>query len=58
VTSRREGSAVVYSLTSPKVAELLTVARGILTEVLSGQAELLADLQAAADGGTGRSRSK
>jgi ArsR family transcriptional regulator len=56
VTSRREGSTVVYSLTSPKVAELLTVARGILTEVLSGQAELLADLQATADA-AGPSRS-
>jgi ArsR family transcriptional regulator len=55
VISRREGSSVVYSLTSPKVAELLTVARGILTEVLSGQAELLADLRATAEI-TGRPR--
>lgn len=46
VTSRRQGPAVVYSLTSPRVAELLTVARSILSEVLSGQAEILADLQA------------
>jgi ArsR family transcriptional regulator len=46
VTSRREGTAVIYSLTSPAVAELLVVARTILTEVLSGQVELLADLQA------------
>ena len=35
-----------YSLTSPQVAELLAVARRILTEVLSGQVELLADLRA------------
>jgi DNA-binding transcriptional ArsR family regulator len=48
VTIRKEGSTVYYSLTSPQVAELLTVARRILTEVLTGQAELLADLQAAA----------
>lgn len=48
VTFRKEGSAVYYSLTSPQVAELLTVARRILTEVLAGQVELLADLQAAA----------
>jgi DNA-binding transcriptional ArsR family regulator len=47
VTSRKEGSTVYYSLTSPQVAELLAVARRILTEVLTGQAELLADLQAA-----------
>lgn len=46
VVARKEGSAVYYSLTSQKVAELLAVARGILTAVLTGQAELLADLQA------------
>ena len=46
VTSRKEGSAVYYSLTSPQVAELLAVARRILTEVLTGQVELLADLRA------------
>jgi DNA-binding transcriptional ArsR family regulator len=48
VITRREGSAVYYSLTSPQVAELLRVARAILSGVLAGQAELLADLQAAA----------
>jgi DNA-binding transcriptional ArsR family regulator len=47
VTFRKEGSTVYYSLTSPHVAELLAVARRILTEVLAGQVELLADLQAA-----------
>lgn len=46
VTSRKEGAAVHYALTSPHVAELLAVARRILTEVLTGQAELLAGLQA------------
>jgi DNA-binding transcriptional ArsR family regulator len=46
-TFRKEGSTVVYTLTSPQVAELLTVARRILTEVLVGQAELLADLRTA-----------
>lgn len=46
VVPRKEGSAVYYSLTSPEVAELLAVARRILTEVLAGQVELLADLQA------------
>ncbi|SFG69571.1 ArsR family transcriptional regulator [Streptomyces mirabilis] len=47
VKTRREGSTVYYSLTSPHVAELLRVARTILSGVLAGQAELLADLQAA-----------
>jgi hypothetical protein len=35
---------VCYALTSPQVAELLTVARAILTGVVAGQAELLEDL--------------
>ena len=48
VTFRKEGSTVYYSLTSPQVAELLAVARRILTEVLAGQVELLADLRTAA----------
>ncbi|MGI3199330.1 ArsR/SmtB family transcription factor [Streptomyces sp. GLT-R25] len=47
VVTRKEGSTVYYSLTSPHIAELLRVARTILSGVLAGQAELLADLQAA-----------
>ena len=46
VTTRKEGSAVFYSLTSPRVAELLAVARSILTEVLSEQVVLIEDLKA------------
>jgi DNA-binding transcriptional ArsR family regulator len=46
VAVRKEGAAVVYSLTSPQLSDLLAVARRILTEVLSGQVELLADLRA------------
>jgi DNA-binding transcriptional ArsR family regulator len=46
VTTRREASTVFYSLTSPQVAELLAVARRILTTVLSDQLELLGDLRA------------
>lgn len=46
VVARREGSGVHYSLTNPQVAELLAVARSILSGVLAGQAELLADLRA------------
>jgi DNA-binding transcriptional ArsR family regulator len=45
VTTRKEGTTVFYSLTSPEIAELLRVARQILTGVLAGQAELLADLR-------------
>ncbi|MEU9450336.1 metalloregulator ArsR/SmtB family transcription factor [Streptomyces sp. NPDC048277] len=47
VRTRKEGSNVYYSLASPELAELLRVARSILSGVLAGQAELLADLQAA-----------
>lgn len=46
VATRREGSAVYYALVSPQVAELLAVARRILTEVISSQVELLEDLRA------------
>jgi DNA-binding transcriptional ArsR family regulator len=46
VTTRKEGSTVYYSLRSPEFAELLAVARVILTSVLTGQVELLEDLQA------------
>ncbi len=41
VTARREGLSVTYELTSPRVKELLIVARAILTGVVAGQAELL-----------------
>ncbi|MBW8797414.1 MAG: helix-turn-helix transcriptional regulator [Streptomyces sp.] len=47
VRTRKEGSNVYYSLASPQLAELLRVARSILSGVLAGQAELLADLQSA-----------
>jgi len=45
VQTRKEGSTVYYSLTSSEVAELLAVARKILLSVLTGQVELLEDLQ-------------
>lgn len=45
VVTRRNGSAVFYSLVNPQVAELLRVARRLLTEVLASQAELLDDLR-------------
>ncbi|MER6446468.1 MULTISPECIES: helix-turn-helix transcriptional regulator [Streptomyces] len=46
VVTRREGSSVYYALTDPEIVELLRVARSILSGVLEGQAELLADLKA------------
>ncbi|MGC5003558.1 metalloregulator ArsR/SmtB family transcription factor [Streptomyces sp. NBC_00353] len=47
VTSAREGSTVVYELASGDVAELMRTARRILTEMLAGQNELLAELRGA-----------
>lgn len=49
VVTRKEGATVIYSLVSPQVAELLAVARRILTEVLTSQAGLLDDLRTAAE---------
>jgi ArsR family transcriptional regulator len=46
VAPRREGSSVHYSLTSPVTAELMQVARRLLTEVLAGDATVLAQLRA------------
>jgi ArsR family transcriptional regulator len=46
VVTRKEGSIVFYSLVSPQVADLLAVARRILTEVLASQVGLLDDLRA------------
>ena len=46
VVARREGVTVYYTLTSPRVAELLVVARSILSGVHADRAELLADLRA------------
>ncbi|MFF6999254.1 ArsR/SmtB family transcription factor [Streptomyces sp. NPDC008313] len=45
VTSRREGSTVVYALASGDVADLMRAARRILTEMLAGRNELLAELR-------------
>jgi len=43
VVARRDGLSVTYALTSPRVAELLLIARAILTGVVAGQAETLED---------------
>ncbi|MBN9743551.1 transcriptional regulator [Amycolatopsis sp. A1MSW2902] len=58
VTTCKEGSSVIYALTSPHVAELLAVARQILTKVLAGQAELLDDLREPAASARNRGSSR
>ncbi|GAA0907430.1 ArsR/SmtB family transcription factor [Virgisporangium aurantiacum] len=45
VASGKSGSTVLYTLSSPRVAELLRVARGILTEVLDVRVEQLSGLR-------------
>ncbi|MFI7120914.1 ArsR/SmtB family transcription factor [Amycolatopsis sp. NPDC049868] len=47
VTSTREGSTVVYALAGGDVVELLRAARRILTELLTDQNALLAQLREA-----------
>ncbi|MFI7356408.1 ArsR/SmtB family transcription factor [Streptomyces avidinii] len=46
VTSTRNGATVVYALAGGDVAQLMLAARRILTEVLTGQSELLEELRA------------
>lgn len=45
VTSSRSGSTVLYTLSSPDVAELLRAGRHLLASLISGQDELLAALR-------------
>ncbi|WP_405018041.1 metalloregulator ArsR/SmtB family transcription factor [Kitasatospora sp. NBC_00070] len=45
VTATREGNTVVYALATPDVAELLRAARRILTEMITDQGALLAELR-------------
>nr|WP_272922078.1 metalloregulator ArsR/SmtB family transcription factor [Streptomyces sp. SID4936] len=47
VTSVREGSTVLYELSGGDVAELMRAARRILTEMLAGRNQLLAELREA-----------
>ena len=48
VVTEKQGNSVIYSLAAPEVADLLAVARHVLTEVLSGQVEMWRDLQTTA----------
>ena len=47
VVARKDGNAVIYSIASDDIAELLTVARKVLFGLLSDQVGVLKDLQAA-----------
>ena len=51
VGTRKQGTSVYYSLSSPELAELLAVARRFLTARLAGQADLLRDLEDEAPSG-------
>ncbi|WP_096867683.1 ArsR/SmtB family transcription factor [Mycolicibacter icosiumassiliensis] len=46
VTATKDGNAVVYSIASPVITELLAVARKALTGMLNEQVALLDDLRA------------
>ena len=46
VVARKDGNAVIYSIASQDIAELLTVARKVLSGLLSDQVGVLKDLQA------------
>ncbi|WP_326544720.1 metalloregulator ArsR/SmtB family transcription factor [Mycolicibacterium sp. ND9-15] len=45
VTARKEGTNVIYSIASPDIAELLAVARKVLTTVLADRVAALEDLR-------------
>lgn len=45
VTARKEGTNVIYSIGSPDIAELLAVARKVLTTVLNDRVAVLEDLR-------------
>ena len=47
VTATREGNTVVYAMAGGDVADLMRAARRILTELLAGQNQLLAELREA-----------
>lgn len=47
VAGRKDGNTVIYSITSPDIAELLLVARRVLTGMLTDRVAVLEDLRAA-----------
>jgi len=45
VTARKEGTTVQYALANPRIAEILSVARAILSHRLTGHRTLLQELR-------------
>jgi len=45
VEARKDGNTVIYPISSPDIAELLAVARKVLTTVLSDRVAVLEDLR-------------
>jgi len=45
VRTRKQGTQVFYALAAPEVADLLALARHVLTDVLTGQVAVLEDLR-------------
>jgi ArsR family transcriptional regulator len=48
VVAHKRGNSVIYAMASPDMAELLAVARSVLTGLLTDQASMLKDLKASA----------
>ena len=48
VVASKHGNSVIYSMASPDMAELMAVARKVLTGVLNDQMSVLKDLKASA----------
>lgn len=46
VNARKQGNAVIYSLASPDIADLMILARKVLTDLLTDQMVVLKDLKA------------
>lgn len=46
VDARKDGNTVIYSIASPDIAELLVVARKVLSRMLSDRVAVLEDLRA------------
>jgi ArsR family transcriptional regulator len=53
VAARKQGNSVIYSLASPDMADLLAVARKVLTGMLNDQVNMLNDLKASAHAAAG-----
>jgi ArsR family transcriptional regulator len=49
VSTRKEGSSVIYAIRDPQLVELLAVAKRVLISSLAETEDLLADLRAAVD---------